>query len=219
MNKICFLTKDKEIEYETHEDYIKWFENNINEKGVVTEDVIIFSDVETKSIDDVIQFNMSSMEKDRDNERIDPKGWDLKSYLKNPVILWSHDKTLPSIGVMENVRIENGTLVGEAKFVPKEIDEWAWGIGERVKQGFLTKGSVGFIPKKIELIKNASDGTKLIHREQELLEYSIVNVPALPSSGVKSLSIFDKSDVESDYMDTLFKGTQKTSGLEDLFKG
>lgn len=213
-------------------DFIKWFEDNTDEKGFVTEEVIIFEDVETKSVDDRIEFSLSDGKLDRDFQRIDPKGWDLKNFKDNPIILWSHNKLRPNIGIMEGIKVKDGVLTGKAKFVPKDIDEFAWSIGERVKQGFLTKGSVGFIPKQIEIVTDEKNPTRLIHRKQELLEYSIVNVPALPSSGAKAAvsetckdngedindldNIFEE-ETHSSYVDFLF-GSRKTSGLENLFK-
>jgi hypothetical protein len=41
-------------------------------------------------------FTISTGSVDRDNDTLDPKGWDVKSYLTNPVVLFAHDyKSLP----------------------------------------------------------------------------------------------------------------------------
>ena len=188
MKTISIKTKDGfQMQSFSNTEYVKYFKDRINEKGQLPDEVVLFKDMELQVKEDKIEFMLSDMGLDRDNERIDPKGWDLENFKGNPIILWSHDKFSPAIGIMENVRVEKGALVGEAKFVGKEIDEFGWSIGERVRQGFLKKGSVGFIPKLMEISNDEQDEDfgVLIHKEQELLEYSIVNVPALPTSGVK----------------------------------
>jgi phage head maturation protease len=83
------------------------------------------------------------------------------------------------------VAVRNGELIGTAIFAPKEIDEFAWSIGEKIKAGFISAGSVGFKSKRVEILDKSKDGTRLIHREQDLYEYSIVNIPSLASSGVR----------------------------------
>jgi HK97 family phage prohead protease len=67
-------------------------------------------------------------------------------------------------------------------FNPKEFDPFGWSVGERVKAGVIRAGSVGFRVLEIEIPDKAAakDGTTLIFRKQELLEFSICNVPANP---------------------------------------
>lgn len=226
--KTIGLKTDKGFEPKqmTDNEYLKWFKDHTDDEGKVNEDVILFKDFFVTVKEDGVEFMMSDMSLDRDNERIDPNGWDIKSYLDNPVILWSHDRYTPSVGIMENVQVKDGALVGTAKFVPKEVDAFSWSIGERVRQGFLKKGSVGFMPKKMEFNedKESDDYGVLIHREQELLEYSIVNIPALPSSGAK---IPDQPDDTKYYSDlfaeqpeetTLQLGKKGSEYLKELFE-
>lgn len=125
---------------------------------------------------------MSTGDLDRDMERIDPAGWLLDTYRTNPVVLWSHDRTIPAIGYAKDVEADT-SLHGEIVFNPKEVDEFGWGIGERVRCGALRTGSVGFLVCEVEFIDHAAhpeEKAELIYRKQELLEYSICNVPANP---------------------------------------
>jgi HK97 family phage prohead protease len=116
------------------------------------------------------------------SERIDPSGWDLSCYLKNPVIQWAHCFDIPAIGRAENIVADDKGLRGSIIFNDKEFDPFGWGIGERVKAGVIRAGSVGFRPIEIEIPskKDSEDGTSLIFRKQELLEFSVCNVPANP---------------------------------------
>ena len=48
------------------------------------------SDVEV--VDDRnVKFIITTGDADRENDVIDPAGWDLSSYLKNPVVMFAHD--------------------------------------------------------------------------------------------------------------------------------
>ena len=132
--------------------------------------------------DNGFSWTLSTFDIDRYDERIDPKGWDFKQYLKNPVVEWAHRYDIPAIGKIESLTIDDDGLHGVVFFNSKEFDQFGWSIGERVKAGVIRAGSVGFRVMEIEIPDKgtAKDGTALIFRKQELLEFSICNVPANP---------------------------------------
>ena len=135
-----------------------------------------------KSVDmqkDSFHWIMSTFDTDRDFEKIDPAGWNLKNYLSNPVILWSHDYSIPAIGYAENLKADI-VLEGDIRFNDKEYDEFGWSIGQRVKAGALRCGSVGFRVDEVEFVEGQKRECDLIYRKQELLEFSICCVPANP---------------------------------------
>jgi HK97 family phage prohead protease len=127
-----------------------------------------------------IPWTFSTFDIDRYDERIDPAGWDCKAFMKNPVVQWAHRFDIPAIGRAENITVDDTGLHGSIVFNDKAFDEFGWSIGERVKAGVIRAGSVGFRPLEIEIPdeETAKDGTALIFRKQELLEFSICNVPA-----------------------------------------
>ncbi|GHV38304.1 hypothetical protein AGMMS49546_08500 [Spirochaetia bacterium] len=133
----------------------------------------------------------STFDMDRMSERIDPAGWDFLCYLKNPVIQWAHCFDIPAIGRAENIVADDKGLRGSIIFNGKEFDPFGWSIGERVKAGVIRAGSVGFRPIEIEIPskKDSEDGTSLIFRKQELLEFSVCNVPANPYALAKTADI------------------------------
>jgi len=126
-------------------------------------------------------WTLSTYDLDRHGERIDPMGWEYESYMQNPVVEWAHRYDIPAIGKIEGLAIDGQGLHGIVKFNEKDFDPFGWSIGERVKAGVIRAGSVGFRVIEIE-IPPARDGdeTALIFRKQELLEFSICNVPANP---------------------------------------
>ncbi|GHU39099.1 hypothetical protein FACS1894190_02340 [Spirochaetia bacterium] len=127
-------------------------------------------------------WTFSTFDLDRFDERVDPAGWELEQYKQNPVVQWAHRYDIPAIGVSSNIGTDEKGLNGHIIFNQKEFDPFGWSIGERVKAGVLRAGSVGFRVLEIELPEKEAqaDGTSLIFRKQELLEFSICNVPANP---------------------------------------
>lgn len=144
-----------------------------------------------------IHWIMSTFDTDRDFEKIDPCGWNLNKYIQNPVILWSHDYYIPAIGYAENVKATD-VLEGDVVFNSREYDEFGWSIGQRVKNGSLRCGSVGFMVDEVEFLDGKDKECDLIYRKQELLEFSICCVPANPfaRAGEKTLELPVKNDAE-----------------------
>ena len=143
-------------------------------------------------------WTLSTFDLDRFGERVDPSGWDFKRYLQNPVIEWAHRYDIPAIGKMDNLTIDDNGLHGVVYFNDKSFDPFAWSIEQRVKTGVIRAGSVGFRVIEIEIPdrKTQEDGTFLIFRKQELLEFSICNVPANPFALAKNESA--KTEVKQD---------------------
>ncbi|MFP3041608.1 HK97 family phage prohead protease [Treponema primitia] len=140
-----------------------------------------------------VAWTFSTFDLDRYDERVDPAGWDFKRYLQNPVIEWAHRYDIPAIGRADGLHADDTGLHGSIIFNNKDYDPFGWSIGERVKAGVIRAGSVGFRVLEIELPDKqaAEDGTTLIFRKQELLEFSICNVPANPYALRKSFTSSD----------------------------
>ena len=192
------------------EKLLKFLKENTH-GGKVSPQVEVFKSIDVQK--DSFHWVMSTFDTDRDFEKVDPNGWNLKNYLSNPVILWSHDYSIPAIGYAENVKAET-VLEGDIVFNDKEFDEFGWSIGQRVKAGALRCGSVGFITEEIEFLEAKDRECDLIFRKQELLEFSICCVPANPfaqNNGTKSLEITEViQNEELSYFDKLREGLKKT---------
>jgi HK97 family phage prohead protease len=139
-------------------------------------------------------WTLSTFDLDRYGERIDPVGWDFTRYMDNPVVEWAHRYDIPAIGKIEGLTINDKGLRGFVVFNGKDYDPFAWSIEQRIKAGVIRAGSVGFRPVEIEIPGKAdsADGTSLIFRKQELLEFSICNVPANPFALAKSVETAGK---------------------------
>jgi HK97 family phage prohead protease len=102
--------------------------------------------------------------------------------MDNPVVEWAHNYLIPAIGKADGLYADDKGLHGLVIFNDKDYDPFGWAIGQRVKAGVIRAGSVGFRILEIEIPskEDGKDGTSLIFRKQELLEFSICNVPANP---------------------------------------
>ena len=155
----------------------------ITSAGELKEEVVVYRGgnifrTESYEKENCYPWVFSTYDEDRDEERIDPEGWKLNNYIKNPVVQWAHDHKIPAIGYADNMSCSDA-LSGNVIFNPKEFDAFGWGIGQRVAFGSLRAGSVGFLILRIEIIEDGKE-SKLIFRNQELLEFSICNVPSNP---------------------------------------
>ena len=156
------------------------------------------------AIPDGIAWTLSTFDLDRFGERIDPQGWDFRRYMENPVVEWAHRYDIPAIGKIEGLTIDDSGLHGLVFFNSKDFDPFGWSIGQRVKAGVIRAGSVGFRVMEIEIPdkKTAEDGTSLIFRKQELLEFSVCNVPANPYALTKNK---EKRGEKKDQADNAFQ--------------
>ena len=124
----------------------------------------------------VFEFIASNAAVDRDGEVIDPKGWDIKNFQKNPVILWAHNYHELPIGKAIKITKTADMLKVAIEFASKEANSKAEQVKKLVEEGILNTVSVGFIPKA----RDEKDSTKII--EAELLEVSLVPVPSNPEA-------------------------------------
>ena len=116
---------------------------------------------------------------------VNTDGIDLSAFLKNPVMLWNHNRSslgtnfdqLP-IGKWKDLRVENGQLTGEPVF--DENDEFARKIKQKYESGILNACSIGFTPLEW------SDAPEMLKEGQtvatvtrcRLLEISICDIPS-----------------------------------------
>lgn len=160
----------------------------------------------------VIQGYASTMGLDRYNDVVEPEAFRksiLSNYRKNPIILFQHNPERP-IGKATLMSIDGKGLYIEGVIHDDEVEE-------KIKVGILKAFSIGYIPKSVEY--EDGDGNKLdiekeedrmkiffdrdvkrIIKEVDLVENSVVSVPANPDAlftmekSVKNF--FDKQFIE-----------------------
>lgn len=149
----------------------------------------------------------SSAIEDRHGEVIDQSGWDLKNFKKNPVLLWAHDHYLPAIGRATKIWTENGKLMFKGMW--SSATELGRACQQLVQEGTLNSFSVGFMPYEM-------DGNTYI--KQELLEISLVNVPANPDAMMAAYKSLKKSGFAADTIKQLGIPTEVLDKIEKIDK-
>ena len=126
--------------------------------------------------DDPLEFVMSDGSVDRMGDVIEPDGWRLDAFHRNPVALFGHDPGFP-IGKWRDVGVRKGQLTGRLELMDP-VSERLREIHAAVAAGVLRAVSVGFHSNSIEPLK--SGGNRFT--EAELVECSLVSVPANPNA-------------------------------------
>jgi HK97 family phage major capsid protein/HK97 family phage prohead protease len=134
--------------------------------------------------DDLINFVMSDETVDGAGDIIMADGWNLSRFAKNrnPVALYGHNSRELPIGRWENVRVEGKRLVGALRLAAAGTSELVDSIRKLFAQGMLNAVSVGFRPMKAEPLNPDDPWEGYRYLKQELLECSVVAVPANPNA-------------------------------------
>lgn len=135
-----------------------------------------------------VTFVFSDNSVDRYGDTIDARGWVLDTYNANPIALFGHDSSNVKsvIGSAKNVRVEGHRLIGDIDFMEASVNPDAEAVYQMVKGGFLRAVSVGFQPIEWSLSKDKGRPGGVDFRKQELLEISIVPIPANPNALVQA---------------------------------
>lgn len=142
---------------------------------------------------------------DRDGDIIDVGGWKTDQYMKNPVILWAHDRSAPPVAKALSVSVDKNkkTLdfkvyfptIAELSSIPGTPSEHALFVDtlyNMYKNGLLNASSVGFralksTTREDQDLPTWARGTHFL--EQELVELSLVPVPANAEALVRAREI------------------------------
>ncbi len=125
---------------------------------------------------------------DRMGDILVPWGVDLSNYRRNPIVLAQHDASQP-IARCSSIGVEGDAVIALIDFPAAGISARSDEYLRLMKAGILGAVSVGFLPLKQEPIGNG--GWKFT--QWELLELSVVSVPANPSALVSERSMSGSS--------------------------
>lgn len=163
---------------------------------------------------DTPTFVLSAETPDRVNDVVVQRGWHLESFLQNPVALLSHKSDQLPVGVWKNLRIQGDALLGDLHLAAKGTSRAADLARGLIEQGILRAVSVGFRALKAEPMKPR--GIK--YHEAELLEVSLVSVPAHPRAVMVAKSLgMDDAEIKSFFTDGAELGN--AGDAEDLAEG
>ena len=128
-------------------------------------------------------FVISTGTVDADGDTIDPKGWNLERYTKNPIVLFGHDPMLP-IGHALKTWIEPKALKSLGWFPTADVSEFADNVFKMIQAKILIATSVGFKPTEFTPSTRSPVGffPSMDFSKQELLEWSVVSIPNNPDT-------------------------------------
>lgn len=131
----------------------------------------------------VVRAVISTSTPDRVGDVIVPRGLrNANEYLRNPVVLWAHQRSLPPIGTCERLTIEPDRIIAETKF--SSSSPFAQDVFKLYAEGVLRGWSIGFVPARIQPIEPSREQPHggNCYPEWDLLEYSAVPVPENPQA-------------------------------------
>src|ERR1700675_3865264 len=121
-----------------------------------------------------IKFLITTGSVDRDYHKVNPTGWDVANYMKNPVVLFAHDSHNPPIGKCVALKCDDKGIEAIAEFMTADMNPFADSIYRMLKGGFLKATSVGFRPLDYEPATEKDRQMGYDFNKQELLEFSVV---------------------------------------------
>jgi HK97 family phage prohead protease len=159
---------------------------------------VVYTVRATDDLNDSLEYVLSDATVDRLGDIIDPKGWLLDWFYKNPMALFNHNRFEP-IGTWR-ARLTNNALVGKLDLAEQGTSPRVDEIRSLIRQKILRATSVGFKPIerkwRYRVPGDQESGVVGIHfTKQELLETSIVSIPANPNALqiAKSLNVSDET--------------------------
>ena len=136
---------------------------------------------------------IAARDRSRNQDEINLAGVRFDNYRKNPVVLWNHDASprllaaappsggIPIAKTLEIGHDEEGRIVASFEF--NSNDPFAERVENAWNNGFLRAASIHYLPTRIVEVKDARGRVERVRiEESELLEWSLVPVPADPDS-------------------------------------
>ena len=136
---------------------------------------------------------IAANELSRNGDELNLRGVSFKNYRKNPVVLWAHD-AYEGIPIAKTLKIghdEQGRI--EADFQFNSGDEFAARVENAWNNGFIRSASIRYLPTKVVEVRNEEGKVERLRiEESELLEWSLVPIPADPDAvkaGARALNL------------------------------
>lgn len=175
--------------------------------------------------DRVLEFIASTAQVDRYGDIIEVEGWELDNWLKVPVILYGHDYGGFPIGQgISAIKDPLRGLVIQAKFATAAENPDADIAYRLALGGYIRAVSVGFMDLEREpLLDNEGNRTGWRFKRAELLEVSLVAVPANPGALIvpvqKGILTLEEAEAFQAKMKEAAEEGQEKQGADDPESG
>jgi len=184
----------------------------------------------------IVEAIISTKGVDREGEVVLPEGCNYTEFLKTGTVLFDHDQSKP---IAKTLSIRKNSEYITAKFQFSATDSFSQKIYNLIKEGIIKATSIGFIPTKRRKAtekdkKDFGDNCQVVTTQYNLLEFSIVAVPANSEALVLSVkSLLANKKIEENDIKLIFpqinikeeeykipitikKITKKENNIEDL---
>lgn len=174
-------------------------------------------EIRKKEDERTITFVASDSTRDSAGTVLNQDNWDLTRFNSNGIIGYQHkvyggwdDTDNPDNVIGKgHAYVEDGKLMVDITFEPKEINELAEKIYQKVLFGSLRAVSVGFLPVGKGRFGEGADAETYYFAGQQLLEVSVVNIPANPNALRKSM------EAENDFLEAERKRLLEETKVEE----
>lgn len=174
-------------------------------------------EIRKKEDERTITFVASDSTRDSAGTVLNQDNWDLTRFNSNGIIGYQHkvyggwdDTDNPDNVIGKgHAYVEDGKLMVDITFEPKEINELAEKIYQKVLFGSLRAVSVGFLPIGKGRFGEGADAETYYFAGQQLLEVSVVNIPANPNALRKSM------EAENDFLEAERKRLLEEAKVEE----
>lgn len=153
----------------------------------------------------ILPFILSTSGKDRHRTILNQDGWELDNYRLNPIVAYQHNLNggmcsdpNPDFVIGKSIKIgtegkkSERLLTADAQFESADINPMAEKIFQKLLFGSMSRTSVGFLEVghgqygvNEEAMGQAQE--TYYFEGQELLEWSVVNIPSNPGAGKRDL--------------------------------
>lgn len=143
--------------------------------------------VERAAKDGSIRWRLTERKVDREGDVVESAGGRLDNFKTNPIVLFAHgwhEQGFVPVGRIdpESMKQTKTYIDGDVYFHEGGTDPFSNMIGEKVREGFLSTGSIGFRPIQTSRDTVLPNQTGVTFQEWELMEFSVVPIPALASA-------------------------------------
>jgi hypothetical protein len=146
------------------------------------------SAVAVEAVDDnTFRFCFSDESVGRDGHVVVSDGIQTANYLRDPVIPWAHDTTQPPIGRAASLTMGARCLVN-IEFMQRDLNPFAGMIRDMVAGKWLRAVSMSWLPIDWKYSTDRNRPGGIDFTKTDLLEISIVPVPALPGALIEARS-------------------------------
>lgn len=170
----------------------------------------------------IIPFTLTTFAVDRDGDVIFPSGGVLTNFRKNPISLFMHNAfdVPPARLLPDSIKSTTQEMTGDVEFDVAN-DQFAEFLFEKFANGFLSAGSIRFIPIEFDREQVLEGQTGLAIKVWELIEFSLVTIPSNPEALRKE---YDQAregsylDYQKPYYSTIEKFTKYKNSNIDIEK-